>query len=115
MSTNAPVTPAEAVHTDTKVRCFLVHYDGPGGRNGGPCIKCSCGEYVRPQNWDSHRGAAIVRAHATPTPASLKALAEWFDSPALSPPISLRPSGPDSPRYTPGYLLRCIADAMEGR
>ena len=45
-------------HKDTGFRCLVAHYDGPGGRVGPGCIRCTCGQYVRPAQWKEHCKAA---------------------------------------------------------
>lgn len=42
----------------------------------------------------------------------LEDLAEWFDNPKLSPLVVVE-LAPGLPRVTPGFLLRCISQAME--
>lgn len=36
-------------HEDSHQRCLVYHSDCEG-----QCIKCTCGEYVRPDRWDAH-------------------------------------------------------------
>lgn len=49
-----------------------------------------------------------------PTPAQLREMAEWFDSPSRAPNISVQVGTRTAwTRYTPGYLLRLIADGLE--
>lgn len=54
-----------------------------------------------------------------PTPTALREWAEWFDHPNNPSGVTLLPERSQPPkedrRYTAGYLLRRIADAMEGR
>lgn len=41
----------------------------------------------------------------------LEGLAEWFDNPNKSPFLAVKIGG--HTQYTPGYLLRCISQALE--
>jgi len=38
-------------HEKTSWRCLVYHHDYSKGMG---CIKCSCGEYIRPHNWKVH-------------------------------------------------------------
>ena len=44
-------------HEDTHMRCLVDHQDVFNGQ----CIKCTCGEYVRPDRWDAHVAADPVK------------------------------------------------------
>lgn len=39
----------EPDHKRTNFSCCVYHGDGHGA-----CIKCTCGEWVRPQDWNDH-------------------------------------------------------------
>ena len=53
---------------------------------------------------------AVPAAPPAVTPEQLRAMAEWFDNPNQSPTFSVVIDGT---RFTPGYLLRCIATELE--
>ncbi len=38
-------------HQDTGMRCLVGHGEG------GQCIVCTCGKYVRPVDWEKHKEA----------------------------------------------------------
>jgi len=40
-------------HKDTGWRCLVAHYDESGIIEEG-CIYCSCGKYIRPNDWKEH-------------------------------------------------------------
>lgn len=40
------------LHLDLGFTCLVYHSDLSEGKG---CIVCTCGEKVRPHNWDSHR------------------------------------------------------------
>ena len=68
---------------------------------GATCA--GCGEFLV---CESCSGAG-----ETPSPESLRELGEWFD--AKSPPTLFARVGTAHAEWTPGYLLRRIADAYE--
>lgn len=47
----------EGFHADAGARCLVAHYEGAGATLAMPCIKCVCGEWVRPQHWLEHTSA----------------------------------------------------------
>lgn len=61
--------------------------------------------------------AALIEmwnARTAPNPASLRALADWFDDPA-NPSVTakIKTTSRDGNLFTLGYLLRCGADELE--
>lgn len=43
-------------HGDAGMRCLAGHQEGNWRHPTilPPCIKCICGEWVRPENWEAH-------------------------------------------------------------
>lgn len=37
-------------HGDAKIRCAVAHHND----DDGPCIRCLCGAWVRPSDWEEH-------------------------------------------------------------
>lgn len=48
--------PQAVVHEDTGLRCLAGHQEGSWTKPHilPPCIKCTCGTWVRPEEWNSH-------------------------------------------------------------
>lgn len=42
-------------HIDTGIRCLVAHYKENSQEILPQCIRCSCGQYIRPEDWDKHK------------------------------------------------------------
>lgn len=56
---SSEVAPAAQHHADSGWRCLAGHYEGDwrSPQMLPPCIRCVCGEFVRPERWQSHVGS----------------------------------------------------------